>query len=78
MGRPIYNHELCDPDFSWLISSFKENNPNFAFIDSSGIPVVFIASHTLEIKECSESTADEFPVEDKAAALKDEKEPTVP
>ena len=46
MGRPVYPHELVDPDFSWLISSFQENNPEYSSIESSVLPVVFIKDDT--------------------------------
>ena len=42
MGRPVYSHELSDPDFSWLITSFQENNPQYNLVDSSCLPIVFI------------------------------------
>ena len=42
MGRPMYPHELSDPDFSWLINSFRENNPNCTVIESSCLPIVLI------------------------------------
>jgi hypothetical protein len=62
MGRPIYNYELSDPDFSWLISSFKENNPHHAFVDTSGVPISFINANdkTLKIKETPEQPPEEF------------------
>ncbi|MCB0318737.1 MAG: hypothetical protein KDD56_08260 [Bdellovibrionales bacterium] len=46
MGRPVYPHELIDPDFSWLISNFQENNPEYCSIDNSVLPVVFIKDET--------------------------------
>lgn len=61
MGRPIYNYELSDPDFSWLINSYKENNPRYAFVDASGIPISFItAEKTTTIKEATEIPTEEF------------------
>lgn len=42
MGRPIYPHELEDPDFAWLISNFKENNPTCSPVENTCLPVVFI------------------------------------
>ena len=42
MGRPIYSHELGDPDFAWLISNYRDANPTFSLIDLSGLPVTFI------------------------------------
>ena len=42
MARPIYNHELLDPDFSWLLSTFKENHPEYVTLECVGLPVVMI------------------------------------
>ena len=42
MGRPIYPHELSDPDFSWLISSFKESHPNYQSVEIGLLPIVLI------------------------------------
>lgn len=43
MGRPVYPHEMCDPDFAWLISSFREQNPQYVPIESALLPVVLLA-----------------------------------
>ena len=42
MGRPIYVYELSDPDFSWLLTTFKESNPGYIAVESSGLPVVLV------------------------------------
>jgi len=42
MVRPIYAHEMCDPDFSWLISTFRDNNPDYMTVESTCLPVVLI------------------------------------
>lgn len=42
MVRPIYAHEMCDPDFSWLINTFRENNPEYVPVESSCLPVILI------------------------------------
>ena len=42
MARPIYPHELADADFSWLMNSFRENNPHCAVVESSCLPVILI------------------------------------
>ena len=42
MGRPVYPHELCDPDFSWLITNFQESNPNYRPVERGCLPVVLI------------------------------------
>lgn len=64
MGRPIYNYELTDPDFSWLISNFKENNPSYTLIESSGLPIVFIScSRSLQIEESERDANDSLPLQ---------------
>ena len=42
MGRPIYPHEMGDPDFFWLISSFRESHPDFTLIEMGSLPMVLI------------------------------------
>lgn len=42
MGRPVYPHELCDPDFSWLLTNFQESNPNYKPVERGCLPVVLI------------------------------------
>lgn len=62
MGRPIFNYELGDPDFSWLISTYKENHPDHTFIETTGLPILFITNgkSITEIKE--EQSQSEFAV----------------
>jgi hypothetical protein len=64
MGRPIYSHELSDPDFSWLITSFQENNPNYSCVDSSCLPIVFISLSLT--KESTDEKEEEILVSAKA------------
>lgn len=42
MGRAVYPHELTDPDFSWLISRYQENNPNCLIVECTSLPLVLI------------------------------------
>ena len=46
MGRPIYPHELEDPDFAWLISTYRENHPHCSPVESTCLPIVFIKDET--------------------------------
>ncbi len=65
MGRPLYTHELHDPDFAWLLSNFREMNPDFCSVEVALLPVVFFKS----------SLPDEIPVDcepDPRAVLKRE------
>ena len=43
MGRPVYPHELSDPDFSWLVNSYRENNPQCVVFQSTCLPVVIVS-----------------------------------
>lgn len=42
MARPIYPHELSDPDFQWLINSYRESRPGVAVVDSTCLPLVLV------------------------------------
>lgn len=42
MARPIYSHEVLDPDFQWLLQNYAENHPNAIVLDSTGLPVVIV------------------------------------
>ena len=42
MARPVYPYELSDPDMSWLVNNFKENNPNYIAVESTCLPIVLI------------------------------------
>ena len=33
---------MGDPDFFWLISSFRENHPEFSLIEEGSLPMVLI------------------------------------
>ena len=52
MGRAIYPHELTDADFSWLISTYRENNPSAVMIESPCLPVALflgvVTTHAFE------------------------------
>lgn len=42
MARPIYAHEVTDPDFQWLLNSYAETNPHTALVDQSCLPIVLV------------------------------------
>lgn len=42
MGRAIFSYEMTDPDFSWLLTSFAENRPEYVTIDVPGLPIFFL------------------------------------
>lgn len=42
MGRPVFPHELIDPDFTWLVTNYRDNHPQSVSVESTCLPVVFI------------------------------------
>ncbi|WKZ58001.1 MAG: hypothetical protein QY326_04860 [Bdellovibrionota bacterium] len=46
MARPIYAHELSDPDFAWLLSSFREQHPEYIMVEGNCLPVSLIREVT--------------------------------
>jgi len=42
MARAVYQHELQDQDFAWLLQRFQESNPEYVVVDSAVLPVVLI------------------------------------
>lgn len=41
MARAVYQHELQDQDFSWLIQRFQDANPEYILVESNVLPLVF-------------------------------------
>jgi hypothetical protein len=64
MGRPVYSHELGDPDFSWLISNFLENHPNYSQLDSTCLPVVLIETGVPKAEKADEVVTASIPESD--------------
>ena len=48
MGRPIFPYELDDPDLTWLIENFCENNPDYVCVETGSLPVILIADGRAE------------------------------
>jgi hypothetical protein len=42
MARPIYPHELSDPDFQWLINAYRESKGQVAVVDMSCLPLIMV------------------------------------
>ena len=42
MARAVFPHEVTDPDFQWLLSTYCEAHPAAMMIDISCVPVVVI------------------------------------
>ena len=54
MARAVYPYELTDPDFSWLISCFMENFPEYKVVDQTSLPMVFIGERLLDCDDLSD------------------------
>jgi hypothetical protein len=57
MARPIYPHELSDPDFQWLINSYRETAGQVAVVDMSCLPLVMVL---LETKDSPTETEQDY------------------
>jgi hypothetical protein len=42
MARAIFSHELGDPDFQWLLTSYNEQSQSTALVDAPCLPVVLV------------------------------------
>ena len=42
MARAVFPHEVTDPDFQWLLSTYCEAHPAAMMIDISCVPVVVL------------------------------------
>jgi hypothetical protein len=42
MARAVYQHELQDQDFSWLLQRFQESNPEYVLVESAILPVILV------------------------------------
>ncbi len=62
MARAIFSHELGDPDFQWLLTSFTEQNHTAVTVDAPCLPIVLVL----------------LTVEEKAAVLTDSQLPLIP
>ncbi len=57
MARPIYPHELSDPDFQWLLNSYRESRGQVALVDMSCLPLVMVL---LDTKDSSSETEKDY------------------
>lgn len=48
MARPIFPHELSDPDFQWLLNSYRESRGQVALVEMSCLPLVMVLLDTAE------------------------------
>ena len=42
MARPIFPHEISDPDFQWLIKNYCESRGPVAVVDVGCLPLVMV------------------------------------
>lgn len=56
MARPIYPHELSDPDFQWLLNSYRESRGQVAVVDMSCLPLVMVLLDTKDPSPETEQT----------------------
>jgi hypothetical protein len=42
MARAIFSHELGDPDFQWLLTTFTEQHHTTVMVDAPCLPIVLV------------------------------------
>lgn len=42
MARAVFQHELSDPDFTWLLTTFQERHPEYFTVDGSALPITLV------------------------------------
>jgi hypothetical protein len=60
MDRAVYQYELTDPDFAWLLRTFQESNPDYYFATSPYQPVTLIRAEPGTIAPALLVTSSEF------------------
>jgi hypothetical protein len=61
MARPVYPYELGDPDFSWLLATFQESNPDYKIVDISCLPLILVKVDKHVSMQPSDAAADFVP-----------------
>lgn len=60
MDRAVYQYELSDPDFAWLLRTFQESNPDYYFAASPYQPVTLIRAEPGTVAPALLVTAPDF------------------
>ena len=55
----MFSYEVSDPDFSWLISTFQEENPDCFCVESGCLPVVLLPQFTPQTVSQEENRNDD-------------------
>jgi hypothetical protein len=43
MARAVYSHEMTDPDFEWLLTTYSERFPRGIHVNQPGMPFTIIS-----------------------------------
>lgn len=43
MARAVYSHEMGDPDFEWLIATYRERFPRGIEVSQPGMPFAIVS-----------------------------------
>lgn len=43
MARAVYSHEINDPDFEWLIATYRERFPRGIEVSQPGMPFAIVS-----------------------------------
>jgi hypothetical protein len=71
MDRAVYQHELTDPDFAWLLKTFQESNPDYYFATSTYQPITLIRAEPGTVAPALLITAPDFDACDDEELMED-------
>jgi hypothetical protein len=69
MDRAVYQHELQDPDFAWLLKTFQESNPDYYYGANSCQPITLIRAEPGTVAPALLVQSDEFSILDEEEDL---------
>lgn len=71
MDRAVYQHELQDPDFAWLLRTFQESNPDYYFAANNFQPITLIRAEPGTVAPAVLIQTDDFSILDEDEDLSD-------
>ncbi len=71
MDRAVYQHELQDPDFAWLLRTFQESNPDYYYAANTYQPIALIKAEPGTVAPALLAQAEDFSILDSDEELPD-------
>lgn len=49
MARAVYSHEMGDPDFEWLMATYRERFPRGIEVSQPGMPFIIVSLEGVDV-----------------------------